>query len=126
LRLALEDHTHGTPGEQAVLDVVQPSLDDKADIDHGHLTVRIVIANYTITTDDRTILADATAGPITIELPAPANSGPYYVKKIDSTVNHVTIATPGSETVDGAASFALECEAESVRLEPDGSDWFIL
>jgi hypothetical protein len=125
LRLALEDHTHGTPPEQDVLDIVLPSLEEKADIDHGHLRVRTVIANYTITTDDRTILADASAGPVTIELPLP-DSGPYYVKKIDSSLNYVTITTPALETIDGATSFALECEDESVRLEPDGSDWFIL
>jgi hypothetical protein len=105
--------------------VLFEQLEEKADIDHEHLAVRTVIADYTITADDRTILVDAIAGPISIELPKPF-SGPYYVKKIDSTLNPVTIVTPLQETIDGAPTFALEWEDETVRLEPDGSNWFIL
>jgi hypothetical protein len=86
----------------------------------------IQTTDYTILTSDFFILADATAAAITMTLPATTTSGPYWIKKIDSSLNHVTVATPGSETIDGAASFDLEHEDESITVTTDGANWFII
>lgn len=83
--------------------------------------------DYTMRTTDYTLVVDASAGPVTITLPSAADtSGPYGVKKTDDSVNFVTVAPPSGETIDRDASFDLECQDESVTVEPDGTNWWIV
>lgn len=83
---------------------------------------------YTITTSDDVILADATSAAFTITLPA-ANSTPrklYRIKKIDSTLNAITIDAAGSETIEGSADTTINTQYETITLVPNGTSWFIL
>src|SRR5581483_10913172 len=49
---------------------------------------------YTLTTADEVVLANATAGAISLVLPtAVGNKNLYAIKKIDSTSNTVTVST---------------------------------
>ncbi len=60
----------------------------------GNLSVTTVTTDYTLDEDDNIVLVDATSGNITITLPdatAMVRRGIYYIKKIDSTANTVTI-----------------------------------
>ena len=72
------------------------------------------------------ILADATGGPITIQLPgADRGPGPIRVKKIDSSGNAVTVDGNASETIDGATTLSLATQYEAVTLWSDGSNWSV-
>ena len=87
-----------------------------------------ITADYTIRTEeDRIILVDATAGVVTITLP-PADSADeveYVVKKTDVSANAVTLATPGAETIDGAATVVLASQFNLVRVASDDTNYLI-
>lgn len=83
---------------------------------------------YTVTTSDRNklITGDATSAGFTITLPAAATAGDGFkvsFKKIDSSANAVTIDGDGSETIDGATTYVLSTQYQSVTVVSDGSNW---
>ena len=85
-------------------------------------------ADYTVVEadQDKLILVDATAGPVTITLLASATAGDGFrivVKKVDSSANAVTVDGNASETIDGAATSTLSTQYDSVNLVSDGSNW---
>jgi len=70
------------------------------------------------------IFGDASGGSITITLPPPRDDIVVGIKKINSA-NDVVVATPGSETIDGASSVSISNEDHAIILMSDGSDYFI-
>lgn len=85
-------------------------------------TVADVAATY-----GQVILADATGGPITVTLPAPA-AGTHetnFVKKIDASGNAVTVVS-ASGLIDGAASQTLTTQYNSFQYATNGTNWFTL
>jgi len=92
----------------------------------GFASLKTVIANYTMTWADETILADASGGAITVTLPDPASYPNYeiMIKKIDSSTNAVTVTPHGTETIDGASSLTLSSQNDAKRLRSDGSNWY--
>lgn len=87
-------------------------------------------ASYTVEQVDRSklIAADATAGAMTINLPAAATAGDGFeitVKKTDNSANAVTIDPNGAELVEGAANLALPAQNDVVRLISNGTAWLI-
>lgn len=124
-----------TPAVEDVLAIV----DDPAGtpvtkkITTGNLTKQILdvtakTANYTLTTTDRLIFVDATAGDVTISVPAASsNEGIVWtIKKIDSSANAVIIDPDGSETIDGDSSYSLTQENQVVSFTSDNSNIVIL
>ena len=85
-------------------------------------------AAYTATTSDNIILCDATSAAFTITLPAATNVTGlrYRIKKIDSSVNAITIDGNGAETIDGAATQSLATQYDSMDIACDGASWYIL
>lgn len=85
-------------------------------------------ANYTALQSDDVIRGDATSGAITITLPtAVGNTGEvFHIKKIDSSVNAVTIATTSSQTIDGALTQTLGVQYKNLTVVSNGSGWDIL
>jgi hypothetical protein len=85
-------------------------------------------ANYTLTSNDETVLCDATGGAFTITLPTAAGiSGKVYqVKKVDAFLPIVTIATTGGETIDDASTLSIRYQYQSYSLVSDGSNWWII
>jgi hypothetical protein len=86
-------------------------------------------SNYTIVSGtDVVILANATAGAVTITLPSAASSAGYKfdIKRIDSTGNACTIARSGTDTIDGGTSLTLSVQYISVTVVSDGSAWYII
>lgn len=83
--------------------------------------------NVTLTTTSPfTELGDATSGAITITLPAANSSNGqfFFIKKIDSSANSVTVSRAGSDTIDGATSFTLATQYKYVILQNDNvSKW---
>lgn len=74
--------------------------------------------------------ADATAGTITVNLPAASAVGfgnEWVCKKTDSSANAVTVTPAGSDHIDGATSFALSAQYKFVRLVSDGTaNWTVV
>lgn len=85
-------------------------------------------ANYTALQSDDVILGDATSGAITITLPTAVGfSGKVFnIKKTDSSVNSVTIATTSSQTIDGALTAPLISQYQSFTLVSNGTNWSVL
>lgn len=89
----------------------------------GH-TSATKTGNYTLTTSNEVILADATGAAITLTLPtAVGNTNMYVAKKTDSTINPVTVATTSAQTIDGAAQVIIFNGGDSVRVVSDGANW---
>lgn len=89
--------------------------------------LRTETSDYSIVQDDFYILADASAGAVTITLPdATTLTGyEYHITKIDAT-NNVTIDTTGSQTIGGSASVTLTNQYEFIKVVSDGSNWHIV
>jgi len=85
--------------------------------------IKTVTANYTATESDNTILVNASGGAVTVTLPSPSGiAGRWYnIKKIDSSVNAVTV----SGSIEGASSYTLALQYKYVRVQTDGSAWYI-
>lgn len=78
---------------------------------------------YTANTDE-TVLADASSAAFTVTLPPVDTSTYVTVKKTDSSSNAVTVATPNSETIDGASSVSLSSQYGMVTVVSDGTNYF--
>jgi len=99
------------------------SIDTSRTIDAHTTTVETT--DYTASETD-IVLADASGGPLTVTLPAPSLDIDLHVKKIDSTSNNVTLATPGTETIDGDNTKDLNSEYLSLEITSDGDDFYVL
>lgn len=87
-----------------------------------------VTASYAMNYNDAVILADATAGAITITLKPAAEcvQKRVTIKKTDSSGNSVTIDGNGAETIDGAATKSLATQYKSYDLVSYGGAWWIV
>lgn len=103
-------------------------LDTWANLLERDETVVSKTAAYTATATDHTVLCDATAAALTVTLPpAAVNKGKVLVvKKIDASLNAVTIDGHGTETIEGAATVALSTRWASRTVQSDGTNWIIL
>lgn len=97
-------------------------------LDESDATVVTKVGDYTVTLSDDVILSDASAGAVTITLPGAdsAVNHRFYIKKIDSSANTVTVDGAGSDTIDGGATAVLTAENESITIVSDGTGWHIL
>lgn len=91
-------------------------------------TISTKTGAYSATTSDYILLGDATSAAFTVTLPAAASSADclLYLKKIDSSVNAVTVDGNAAETIDGATTYALADQYDSVLLFCDGTGWQVL
>jgi len=81
---------------------------------------------YAITSSDGFINADASSEAFTATLPdATTLSGrSFFIKKTDSSSNNVTVS--GTQNIDGAVTFDLIAQYESIRVLSDGIEWWIV
>lgn len=88
-------------------------------------SVRTVTGATSITSADGTLLCNATSAGFTVSLPAAASLPGLTVtiKKIDATVNLVTIDPSGSETIDGYVTWILSMSNQDVTIQSDGAAW---
>jgi len=96
-------------------------------IPHGFKITRITDAAYTVDRGDDFIVADASAAAITVTLPSSAAypGRPLIVKRFNPGANAVTIAAPGGQTIDGAASYVLSSQWQTVMLLATGNNYLI-
>lgn len=93
-----------------------------------YTNTRTVTASGAVASNDSLILANATAGAITMSLPAAAGATGQIVniKKTDASANAVTIDPDGAETIDGAATLSFSTQYQSYTVQCDGSQWWII
>lgn len=78
-------------------------------------------ADYTVLVSDGGGLIRCTAA-LTLTLPAAATAGNEWVITVKADGGIVTIATPGSETIDGAATLTVS-DGSSVLIASDGTNF---
>jgi len=88
----------------------------------------VTAASDTLDTANFVVLGDCTSNAITLNLPAVSgNSGlTYFIKKIDSTINAITVDGSGSETIDGATTAVINNQYETIRIVCNGTNWSII
>ena len=89
---------------------------------------RSVTTSGNVVSGDYLIIADATAGAITMTLP-PAALVPgriYVFKRINAGANAVIVDGYAAETIDGAATHTLTPQWNGVTIMSNGTAWFIL
>lgn len=93
----------------------------------ARLVVVTKTTTYTALVSDDFVVADATAAAFTVTLPtAVGNSGvSLTVKKVDSSINAVTIDGDGAETIDGQLTAILSVQYDSITLVSDGVQWWV-
>jgi hypothetical protein len=91
------------------------------------MALSTITANTTLDATKNIVFAN-NSGDISITLPSPATATgrAYYIKKISSNTNTVTILPSSSETIEGGSALVLFVRFDSVRLVSDGSNWYIL
>ncbi len=89
---------------------------------------RTLTASGNAVATDYLLLVDATAGAVTVTLPAAADSDGAYIitKKIDASANAVTLDANASETIDGATTLPILAQYDAATLACDGTAWYIV
>lgn len=90
------------------------------------VTARTVTATPTFAANDCLINVNATGGAVTVNLPALSAGRVFRFKKLDVSANTVTIDGNGSETIDGAATYVLTTQYESVEIIGGASEWHVV
>lgn len=88
-------------------------------------TVATKTAAYTATTADEVLICDTTSAAFTLTLPtAVGNTGKsFWIHKIGTAANDLTIDPNGSQTIDGQTTMLLSGQYRSVQIVSDGSNW---
>lgn len=83
---------------------------------------------YAVLTTDQVILVDASGGATTATLPTAVGVGgkTYTIKKTDSSVNAVIVATTSAQTIDGETTFSIEGQYDTITVISDGANWNII
>jgi hypothetical protein len=93
-------------------------------------SVTVTTTPYTALETDSVIYVDTTAGAITINLPAVATASSngkfYYIKKISTDSNTVTIDPNGAELIEEAASIQLFKQNDCVQAHCDSLKWRLI
>ena len=84
-------------------------------------------SDYTLTTSDNFIYVDATAGNITITLPAVATceGQPFTIMRTDGSANTVTVDADGSETINDSLTQVL-AQYDAMKIHATDTEWWIV
>jgi len=90
--------------------------------------VRTISTSLTLDAKHRTANVDATGASRTITLPlaSTARNRIYVIKKSDVSANTVVVTRSGANTIDGATTYTLTTQYQSVRVQSDGTNWVII
>lgn len=89
--------------------------------------IKTVTGDTTVTETDHTILVDASSGDVTITLTDPTSTKSliYNIKKIDSTTNTVTFATPSGQ-IEFGNNIDLTTQGEVVNIQHNGTNHYLV
>jgi hypothetical protein len=118
----------GSPGPQGPAGAAGPAGPAGANAFGNVVTVSTKTTNYTLMTTDFVILGDCTSAAFTLSLPTAASGVGriFFLKKVDSSANVLTVQANGSELIDGNNTFLLPSQYQSITLVSDGSKWWII
>ncbi|OAE37641.1 hypothetical protein [Agrobacterium tumefaciens] len=87
-----------------------------------------ISANYPTNTPGEIIIADTTSGAVTVSLPFAKEfyGKSVFVKKIDASVNAVTLQPQSGDTIDGASNKAIAVQYMSYTVFSTGAEWIIV
>lgn len=93
----------------------------------GPIAISTKTSSYTVLLTDNVLLANCSGGAITFTLPpvASAVGRVYYFKKIDATLNLMTLQANGAELIDGLNTQSTATQWESFTLINNGTAWYI-
>lgn len=85
-------------------------------------------SSYTVTSSDDVVYVNDTLGSVTITLPTAVglDGKIFTIKKVSSSLNTVTIATTGGQTIDGATNVVLNNAQEKAIVQSNNHYWFTL
>ena len=92
----------------------------------AYLNRRSVSASTSLTNNDDVIIANAAGGAVDVTLPAPSDGKLFYIKKIDSSRNIVSLLPSPGVTIDGESQASLIAQYDSIEVISDGTNWFII
>jgi len=114
--------------EKATNDMVLKDLS----ITTGIKLTDFAIQSTTITvnlsaTNESVILCNAVSGNITVTLPLATNYNHknFFIKKIDTSSNTVSVIRSGTDLIDGKTSFNIG-KYSTMRVVSNGSGWYII
>lgn len=125
----------GTITGAELVPVVQTGSNKKATVDQlkayvGAMAPASAVTgthNETATTGEKTLLANAAGGNVLINLPtAVGNLAKFHIKRIDSSVNSVTIDPNGAQTIDGETTKNIAFQWSSMTIVSNGSNWVMI
>ncbi len=90
----------------------------------AYLAYVTITSNTTLDADHTVVYCDASGGGFIVTLPDPAANPTkrYYIKKIDSTSNPVTVAA----TIDDVTNKVISIQHNCLEVHSDGTQWRIL
>lgn len=100
---------------------------------HGRVKTYPTVITASTTLDLAThgthVLVDATAGAVVLSLPDPTADpdhvdARFTIKRIDGSINAVTVDPVGTPTIDGAASRTILSQWGAMTVWNKGSDWY--
>jgi len=99
-----------------------------ADLTDPYVYEQVSVSTATHNTGtEHTIFADTSSNDVTINLPAAAsNDGRVFVVKKTDAANKVVLDGNLAETIDGAATHEMFGIYDWVKVQCDGSNWFII
>jgi len=93
-------------------------------------TITVANSPYSLTDVNDVLLVDASGGAVTVNLHnvTTAKQKVYYIKKIDSSANLVTLDASGTQTIDGALTQTTFIQYTSFSIVPKnaGTEWSIV
>jgi hypothetical protein len=118
----------GAPGPQGPAGTSGPQGPQGINAFGNPVTVSTKTSNYTLASTDFVILGDCTAGAFTLSLPTAVTGigRIFFMKKIDSTANILTVKANGSELIDSSNTFLLSSQWQTVTIVSNGTQWYIL
>lgn len=94
----------------------------------NEITLRSISVDSTATSDDQIILADSSAGDVTVTLPPAADMPESSIRVIKyESSNAVGVIPDGVETINGSiGSVFVPAQWDSLVLYSTGTEWIIL
>src|SRR4051812_42139359 len=121
--------SHVATGDVATANLQNLLIDDiavlKTSIDNsGHLLYPIKqskVANYSIVATDDVVLCNGT---FTATLPDVTTCTGRFFNIKNTGTGTITVATVSAQTIDGASTFSLSVQYQSVTIYSDGTTWW--
>jgi hypothetical protein len=128
LRFSGAGGSSGAEGPQGPAGPAGPTGPAGANAFGNPVTVSTKTGPYTFLPTDFVILGDCTSGSFIVSLPT-ASSGIgriFFLKKMDSTANALTLQGNGGDLIDGSNTFVLSSQYQTVTVVSSGTVWCIL